>query len=194
MHPADRRKKLVAVVAHCTLNQNTVVKHLASHEGVVSDFVNALVKLGYGIVQLPCPEALYLGMRRWWMSKEQYDTQSYRKFSRKILEHYVALLKELVRDGCTYILVGVHGSPSCAVETTTSNPYWQGEPKVNAYPQSTKISGIGVFMEVFLEMIRSSGIPEPVLALDVDHREVAERGLRQDLLERLSSVSCKFTN
>ncbi|MGC8983028.1 MAG: CD3072 family TudS-related putative desulfidase [Desulfurococcaceae archaeon] len=188
-HIGDKRKKLVAVTAHCLLNQNTVVKPLASHEGAVKDLVKALVDLGYGIIQLPCPEALYLGLKRWWMSREQYDSRSYRSFAGKILEPYVALLEELVKDGCRYILLGVRGSPSCATQSTTSNPFWQGEPRVDKYPESTKVERPGVFMEVLLELIGKAGLPGPELVLDVDHEEVAESGLPAEIAEKLLEVS-----
>jgi predicted secreted protein len=182
----DRRGRVIAVVAHCLLNQNTVVKPLASHEGVVASLVDFLARQGYGLVQLPCPETLYLGMRRWWMSREQYDTESYREFSRRLLEPYVKLLAELTRDGCTYVVLGVRGSPSCAVETTTSNPSWSGEPRADKHPPSVKISGRGVFMEELLKMLEEHGLPRPLAALDVDHREASEQGLPEKLVKTLS--------
>jgi len=169
--------KRVAVVAHCLLNQNTVVKPLASHVGAVIDLVKALVEGGYGIVQLPCPEATYLGMRRWWMSREQYDTASYREHCKRILEATIKLLEELTRDGCEYIVLGVRGSPSCATTVATSNPYWSGEPRVDKHPPSAKIERPGVFMEVFFELIGARGLKKPLAILDVDHEEVAKRGL-----------------
>lgn len=184
----DRRKRLIAVVAHCILNQNTVVKPLATHEGAVKSLVSSLIEQGYGIVQLPCPEALYLGMRRWWMSKEQYDTATYKEFSRKLLEPYVALLRELTRDGCRYVVIGVHGSPSCAAETTTSNPYWGGKPG-NLHPASVKVKSPGVFMETLLEMVKSTGIPGPIFLVDIDHREISEKGLSRDLLEMIVALA-----
>ncbi|MEM1596060.1 MAG: hypothetical protein QXS24_02780 [Desulfurococcaceae archaeon] len=46
----DLRKKLIAIVEHCILNQNTVVKPLVSHEGAVKSSVNLLVEPGYGFL------------------------------------------------------------------------------------------------------------------------------------------------
>lgn len=189
MNAVDKRSRVVAVLAHCLLNQNTVVKPLASHEGAVTSLVEFLMKQGYGLIQLPCPEALYLGMRRWWMSKEQYDTESYREFSRRLLEPYVRLLAELARDGCRYAVIGVRGSPSCAIETTTSNPFWLGEPRADKCPPSVKVSGRGVFMEELLRMAEERGLPPPLAALDIDHREVLERGLPEGLVKTLSRRS-----
>ncbi|MEM4101486.1 MAG: hypothetical protein QXE24_02255 [Desulfurococcaceae archaeon] len=183
----DRRRKLIAVLPHCLLNQNTVVKHLASHEGAVVDLVKVLVEEGYGLIQLPCPETIYLGLKRWWMSKDQYDTESYRKMARSLLEPYVTLLKELVKDGCRYIVLGVKGSPSCALEVTSGNPEWGGEPNVGM--GTMKVKGMGVFMEEFLKLIAEHSIPEPMILLDVDHREIAEKGLPEELEKRIRELS-----
>lgn len=177
--------KRVAVVAHCLLNQNTVVKPLASHVGAVEALVRALVERGYGVIQLPCPEATYLGMRRWWMSREQYDTASYREHSRRLLEPYVRLLEELSKDGCQFLLIGVRGSPSCAVESSTSNPAWGGEPNAARLPQSKKVGRPGVFMEELLRALQERGIGGVLAAFDVDHEEVARRGLGERELAAL---------
>ncbi len=60
---------------------------------------------------------------------------------------------------------------------TTSNPYWSGEPRVDKHPPSAKIERPKVFMEVFFELIGARGLKKPLAILDVDHKEVAKRGL-----------------
>lgn len=190
----DKRKKLVAVVAHCLLNQNTVVKPLASHRGTVESLIELLVRLGYGIVQLPCPEAVYAGMRRWWMSREQYDNPGYRAYAERVLEYYVDLIEELTRDGCRYILIGVEGSPSCALELTTSNKEWEGEPRIDQCANSIKINMPGVFMDLLLKKIRERGLPEPLLTLDINHREAAESGLPGVIYEKLALLATTINN
>lgn len=190
-HREDARGRKLVVVAHCLLNQNTVVKPLASHPGSVTELVKLLVDQGYGIVQLPCPETIYLGLKRWWMSKEQYDTQSYRAFARKLLEPYVKLLAELTRDGCEYAILGVRGSPSCALEITTSSPLWGGEPRAEKLPPSRKVKGPGVLMEELLKLIDEYKLPKPLLELDVDHEEVAERGVPGEVRETIARA-CSY--
>lgn len=185
----DLRKKLIAIVAHCILNQNTVVKPLASHEGAVKSLVNLLVELGYGIVQLPCPEAIYIGNRRWWMSREQYNSESYKLFSRKLLEPYIMLLKELAKDNCNYVVIGIKGSPSCALNTTTSNESWYGEPRIDVLPSSKKVNMPGVFMEMFLNMIKENNIPGPLLLIDISHEEVAKQGLPVEIVQQLTKIA-----
>jgi predicted secreted protein len=36
------------------------------------------------VVQIPCPETSYVGLKRWWFTKELYDSVSYRRHCRRI--------------------------------------------------------------------------------------------------------------
>lgn len=189
----DRRKRIIAIVAHCILNQNTVVKPLASHGGAVGELVKKLVDYGYGLIQLPCPEAIYLGLKRWWHSREQLDVELYKSSMSKILESHVMLLRELARDGCRYVLIGIHGSPSCAAVKTTSNRSWEGEPRIDKYPASVKIDQPGVFIEVLYELIDRYGLPRPLLSIDIDHGEIATRGLPREIDEKLRNIAETYT-
>ncbi|MEM5833538.1 MAG: hypothetical protein QXF04_03275, partial [Candidatus Aenigmatarchaeota archaeon] len=49
--------------------------------------------------------------------------------------------------------------------------------------------GMGVFMEEFLKLIAEHSIPEPMILLDVDHREIAEKGLPVELEKRIRELS-----
>jgi len=177
--------KKVAVVAHCILNQLTVAHGLASYPGAVKELVEHLVARSYGILQLPCPEATYLGLRRWWMSREQYDTASYREHCRRILQPVVFLIKELTREGVSYIVIGVKGSPSCGVLTSTSNKSWRGDPSKARERESEKVNSPGVFMEEFLEMLGEAGVPPPSKIIEVDHEEISKSGLPEELAREL---------
>ena len=99
-------EKVVTVAAHCLLNPLTRVKGLAPvpfrPEGPT--------------VQLPCPEALYLGLERWAVTRNQLDVPQFRRFCRALIEDYVDLLEMLAREGARLRIVGVAGSPSCGVD------------------------------------------------------------------------------
>jgi predicted secreted protein len=184
MSMGDARGMKIAVVAHCILNQNTVAPGLASHKGTVDPLVKLLADKGYGIIQLPCPEATYLGMNRWWMTKNQYDTTSYRAHCSRILEPTLTLLRELTRAGAEYVVIGVEGSPSCGVYMTTIGG-WRGDPASSSSAKAVKSSGMGVFMEELLNQIKSRGIKPPEKMLEVNHEEVSRRGLPKELAEQI---------
>ena len=106
-------------------------------------------------IQLPCPEALYLGLARWAVTKNQLDVPQFRRFCRALIEDYVDLLEMLANEGARLCIVGVAGSPSCGVITTSSG-YTGGRVQECEH---THVSGRGVFMEELLEELERRGVP-----------------------------------
>jgi predicted secreted protein len=156
------RARRVAVLAHCHLNVNTKVHGLADYSGIRTDVLEALVRDGVGIVQLPCPEATFLGMKRWGMTREQYDTVAYRHHCEEILRPVVDALTELSADHCSIeAVLGVDGSPSCGIARTCTG-YAGGEIEglfaEGISPVARATDGFGVFMEVFRSMLEEVGL------------------------------------
>ena len=106
-------------------------------------------------VQLPCPEALYLGLERWAVTRNQLDVPQFRRFCRALIEDYVDLLQMLAREGASLRIVGVAGSPSCGVATTSSG-YTGGRVRECEHAH---VSGRGVFMEELLAELERRGVP-----------------------------------
>ena len=156
------RSRRLAVLAHCHLNVNTKVHGLGAYEGTRREVISPLIEGGYGIVQLPCPEATFLGMHRWGMTREQYDTPAYRRHCQEILAPTVDMLVSLVDDGCSIeAVVGVDGSPSCGVDRTCSG-YEGGEIEAifdsGRAPVAADIPASGVFIEVFRSLLTAAGL------------------------------------
>ncbi len=141
---AAQAEKVVTVAAHCLLNPLTRVKGLAPMpfrpEGPT--------------VQLPCPEALYLGLERWAVTRNQLDVPQFRRFCRALIEDYADLLEMLARQGTRLCIVGLAGSPSCGVITTSSG-YTGGRVRECEH---THVSGRGVFMEELLAELERRGV------------------------------------
>jgi predicted secreted protein len=142
---AELRDTEITVVAHCVLNPFTRVKGLEPlafrPEGAV--------------VQLPCPEALYMGLDRWAVTKNQLDVPEFRRFCRSLVTSVADLLEMLARGGARIRIVGVAGSPSCGV-TTTSSGYAGG---LVGEAQHEHVSGRGVFMEELLAELELRKVP-----------------------------------
>jgi predicted secreted protein len=153
------RSREIVVVSHCHLNVNTKVGGLADYLGARGELIAPLVAEGVGIVQLPCPEATFLGMKRWGMTVEQYDTPAYRRHCRAILGPVVDTLTALAEDGCAIReVLGVEGSPSCGVATTCAG-YTGGELEGNARPQAcARVAGKGVLMDELRSMLDAAGL------------------------------------
>ena len=142
----DERGRRIAIVAHCILNQNSKVEDTASERGLTKKVVDLLYKYGFGVIQLPCPEFEYLGLRRFWFSKEQYDNVGFRNYCRRIARKTVELIENYVKEGYKVpLVIGISGSPSCGVEKTSSSK-WRGNP-MNIEGKIEIVEGSGVLME-----------------------------------------------
>lgn len=146
----------ISVVAHCLLNPYTRVKGLGPLE----------FKPEGALVQLPCPEALYMGLDRWAVTKNQLEFPEFRRFCRSLILHYADLIEMVGCKGATVRLVGVAGSPSCGILTTSAG-YEGGRVCKAAHKH---IPGKGVFME---ELIRE--LEHRSVGFECD--EVGETGL-----------------
>lgn len=135
----------IRVVAHCLLNPETRLLGLRP-----IDF-----RPDAPIIQLLCPEAGYLGLDRWAVTKNQIDIPSYRRYCRKIFLHHADLIEELAKKGYEIEVVGVADSPSCGVNSTTSG-YTGGKIR---HQDHSHVSGMGVFMEEVAEELERRGAP-----------------------------------
>ena len=108
--------KKIIVVSHCVLNQNAVVHGLERAKGAFP-LVEEILKRGIGIIQLPCPEFLYLGSNRPSMNKAEYEkTEGYAEHCRRILEPVFWQLEEYQKNGYSYLgVLGTQESPSCSL-------------------------------------------------------------------------------
>jgi len=180
----DARSRRVALIAHCLINQNSIVQGLARYPAMVKELVDILSKHGVGIVQLPCPETLYLGLRRFWQVREQYDTYNFREFAREIIKPIVTYVREYVACGYEITaVIGIAGSPSCGVFTTSSSPTWAGDPSKAG--KSMRVRGRGVFMEELLNALKSIVDLDSTLLLEFDYSN-PDQSLR-DIESRIGS-------
>jgi predicted secreted protein len=132
----DERSRRVVFVAHCILNQNTRYLGGAFRPGVVSEVLESYVRQGVGICQMPCPEQRAWGgvLKRWILyfygSK---GTTTYRlrglivplflvytrAIYRRIAARTAREIEDYVHSGFEVVgVVGIGGSPSCAVNRT----------------------------------------------------------------------------
>ena len=134
----------ILVLAHCLQNPFTRVKGLEPlsfrPEGAS--------------IQLPCPEALYLGLDRWAVTKNQLDIPEFRRFCRSLITHYADLLEMLARQGARIKIMGIAGSPSCGLATTSSG-YAGGRV---SEAEHARVPGRGVFMEELLAELERRGV------------------------------------
>ncbi len=136
--------KEITVIAHCILNPCTRVKGLGPLDYTPSG----------QLIQLPCPEAIYLGLDRWAVTRNQLDVPEFRLFCRRLIEPYADLIEMLAKKGYSIRIVGAAGSPSCGINTTTIG--YTGGRVCEA--RHEHIPGMGVFMEELTSELRCRGI------------------------------------
>ena len=91
------RSKKLAILSHCILNQNAVVKGEYKDMNIFFPFIKNLFENNIGILQLPCPETECYGLKRWGHVKEQFNNVGYKNKS------YLDLCNAILRH-CYYCL------------------------------------------------------------------------------------------
>lgn len=154
----DKRSKKVLLVAHCIFNQNAKIDRCAHYPGTIQEVAQVLIDASIGIIQMPCPELVYLGLdrqadRQAPTTVESEDTRvacrmvqdQGKAICREIASNLVYQVEEYGKHGFEILgIVGINGSPTCGVETTWSNDQETQSP--------------GVFMEVLSEELVRRGI------------------------------------
>lgn len=145
-------------MAHCLLNVNSKVYGLALYEGVHQETVSRYMEAGTGIIQLPCPEMSFIGLKRWGMSKNQYDTINYRNHCKEILIPIVEQLQEYKANGYEIeAIVGVDGSPSCGIHFHSAG-YTGGMVDKAQNQELHEAAGQGVFMEELTRLLTEKNL------------------------------------
>lgn len=165
----DARGKKIIFVSSCLLNTNNKVKGLARYPGMCKEVFDTLYDYDLGIQQMHCPETLYLGISRWWQTKNLYDNHGFRSFCRGLAVDVVTYMEEYIREGYqTVAVLSCDGSPTCGVTITSWDKEWGGCP-VDLDYGAALIEGEGVYIEELKKEITARGIPMPPfygLALD----------------------------
>jgi len=137
--------KKIQVVAHCLIDPETRLAGLRPVAFAAEP----------PIIQLLCPEAGCLGLDRWAVTKNQIDIPSYRRYCREIFGHHADLIEQFAKKEREIEIVGVEGSPSCGISSTTSG-YTGGKIR---HQDHEHVPGMGVFMEEVAKELERRGIP-----------------------------------
>ncbi|HUW66694.1 MAG TPA: hypothetical protein VMW20_01460 [Candidatus Nanoarchaeia archaeon] len=137
--------KEIHVISHCFLNPAVRLKGLKPLPPL---------DLPDNIIQLPCPEATYSGLNRWEVTSEQLDIPNYRRFCRKIFQPTADTLQMLHQAGYKIKLLGVKGSPSCGIMTTSVG--FEGG-RLREMDHS-HIQGTGIFFDEIIQELKSRDI------------------------------------
>lgn len=179
----DKRSKKVVLVAHCVLNQNSKIDDCAHYPGAITEVTQLLLDAGVGIIQMPCPEILCLGLDREVDENisrtiESEDTRvaglmraEKAKFRcQAMTDAIVYQIEEYRKRGFQVIgLVGINGSPTCGVNTT--------------WADDREYEGCGIFIEMLEEKFKEKAIVVSMVGIKA-----------RDRLEAVSAVNTLLGN
>ncbi|WP_250675737.1 CD3072 family TudS-related putative desulfidase [Paraclostridium ghonii] len=165
------RKREIVVLSHCILNCNSKVEGLSNEKGshnIALKFLNE----GYGIIQLPCPEMIMYGIKRWGHVKEQFDNLFYRNQCKIMIEPYIKQFENYIKnDYKIKAIIAIDGSPSCGYNKTCSSDKWYGElsgcnnllEKINDIKM---VNEKGIFIEELENLLCENNLKIPIIGLD----------------------------
>ena len=141
----DIYDKEIVVLAHCLMNRLSRLKGIGGLPAINTE--------GMNVIQLPCPEMIYLGLDRWEITKEQLDHPNYRRFCRRLFRPFADMIEQFSNAGMRIRIIGVPKSPSCGSEVITIG----GEGGRVKEFKHEHVKGIGVFFEeIENELVRRS--------------------------------------
>lgn len=168
---SDNRSKKIVLVSHCILNQNSISDGTADYPGTNENILKPLIQAKVGIIQMPCPEILCLGLDRGDIHGGEREvvientrirhnlkkSASIRTIN-NLVNQIVFQIEEYIRNGFTVLgVIGINRSPSCGVNTTSKN--------------NREIEGEGVFIKMLRKALEKKSISIDIIgikALEVD--------------------------
>ena len=169
----DERSKSIVFVAHCILNQNSISDGTAVYPGAIKEIMNVLSISDVGIVQMPCPELLCLGLDRGNSNGSYSPILEENTRIRMMMSQRSAAtrIRQLVQDLIFQILeyqnydfdirgiVGINRSPTCGVDTTSKN--------------NQEVEGKGVFIEALRNELKKNKIHVEIIGIKAFEPEKA---------------------
>ncbi|MEG2869793.1 MAG: hypothetical protein RR894_18835 [Terrisporobacter sp.] len=165
------RKREIVVVCHCILNCNSKVEGLSTFTGA-HNISSEIINEGYGIIQLPCPEMIMYGIKRWGHVKEQFDNTFFRNQCKIMLEPYIKQFENYIKNNYQIkSIIAIDGSPSCGYNKTCSSKDWYGEiggcenimDKIN---NLKIVEEKGIFIEELEKLLKENNLQIPIIGLD----------------------------
>jgi len=166
--------KEILVVSHCILNNASKVAsdiELVEETRDRDKFMKYVIKHNIQLLQLPCPEFIMYGSKRWGHVKDQFEHPFFRKQCEIMLDPILLQLKEYAAYPDQYSLSGIiaiGGSPSCGYRLTCK-ANWGGEfdhkELTNKLNSICMVNEAGVFMEQLEKMVKGEHLQIPILDL-----------------------------
>ena len=167
----NSQNKSVVLVPGCLLCPVFQVKYDSTKLAWREEIMKALVDAGVGIVQMPCPEALFRGYDEG-LSRKPHGVRYYEKLpgfqhhckalAEATLEQILALEKHEIR---VKAILGIENSPTCAVN------------RIFTYGIGTEHRA-GLFVEALMSLMPEKGLSVPIIGI-TKHKKSQEKEIRR---------------
>ena len=162
----DGRSRRVIFLAHCALNQNAISDGTAVAPALLEEALEAIRRAGdVGIVQMPCPELLCLGLDRGdplgaerpvtvenTRIRAALGAEGPRQRLEELAEQVACQIRQYQDSGFQVLgIVGMNRSPSCGVDTTSDG--------------GREVAGQGLFVGRIAALLAQEGRSVPLLGL-----------------------------
>jgi len=176
---SDGRSKKIILVSHCILNQNSISDGTADYPGTNESIVNLLVQAKVGIIQMPCPEMLCLGLDRGDIHggerevvventriRHYLETPDSLQMINDLVKQVVFQVEEYLRNGFVVLgIIGMNRSPSCGVNTTSKN--------------NREVEGQGVFFGILRKALEEKNIRMDMIGIKATETEKALKAIKE---------------
>lgn len=109
------RSKNCVLLAHCILAQTVRADGCEKAPAIITQVVEFLMREQINIIQMPCPETLFIGLPRPPHGKKWYEQHGFRDHCRKIADDQAEYCKTLEEAGNRIVaILGVEFSPACS--------------------------------------------------------------------------------
>ncbi|MGC4019163.1 MAG: hypothetical protein QM793_08010 [Muricomes sp.] len=181
--------KTLLVVSHCILNTASKVAQdeqlLADEYKSRGELLRLAVEQDIQLFQMPCPEFILYGSRRWGHVKGQFAHPHFREESRKLLEPVLLQLEEYLtypEEFRVFGIVSVEGSPSCGFKLTCTGN-WGGEIGTDAERIAEIQNNLqmkeepGMFMQILQRELETRDMDIPVMSMEEAVRRLSSNEL-----------------
>lgn len=150
----------------------TCEANLAEELKLRKQLLNLVFEQDIQLLQMPCPEFMVYGSRRWGMVKEQFLTPHYQQACLEMFTPIFQQIEEYLSQPNKFKIIGivsVEGSPSCGYKLTCRGD-WGGEfDDINEI--SVKLNNVslvaepGVAMAIIAAELEKRRWPVPILTM-----------------------------
>ena len=151
-----KRSKKVVFIPFCLLAQGLRAEGIVKKfPATVKPVVNLLEEYQVNLIQMPCPEIEYEGIKRKPAGKAKYDNEIYRNICRKYANQITSFIENLIENEYEILaILGIEKSPSCAINYL--------------FEKGRMVRGKGVYMEELKKNLEERNINIPFLGININ--------------------------